>query len=251
MKYFELAPFDLHLNAETIITALRNGDSAEGNDVNTQGADEGHAHMTATQMTATHVAALTSSGKTASSAWASRSALRGDRHHRLGLLRLQSHRADAVAMAEYRKLAEEAVANQQELRTSSPAERARPGGRAAHARRGMGAPRPGGPAGAPTPSVPRRLPWPPPSRPVSRSSTRSRCGSPCPAERLARTTSAGTSSSRLAAVRHRLHRDGDRRRIPDHAGRYPAAGRGGEIAAPLPSAPGCGVLADRPGAASR
>ena len=30
--------------------------------------------------------------------------------------RLQSHRADAVAMANYRKLAEEAVANQQELR---------------------------------------------------------------------------------------------------------------------------------------
>jgi hypothetical protein len=30
--------------------------------------------------------------------------------------RLQSHRADAVAMAEYRKLAEEAVANQHELR---------------------------------------------------------------------------------------------------------------------------------------
>lgn len=30
--------------------------------------------------------------------------------------RLQSHRADAVAMAQYRKLAEEAVANQQELR---------------------------------------------------------------------------------------------------------------------------------------
>ena len=29
---------------------------------------------------------------------------------------LQSHRADAVAMANYRKLAEEAVANQQELR---------------------------------------------------------------------------------------------------------------------------------------
>jgi predicted transcriptional regulator len=40
MKYFELAPFDLHLNAETIITALRNGNSAEGNDVNTQGADQ-------------------------------------------------------------------------------------------------------------------------------------------------------------------------------------------------------------------
>src|ERR1700729_3983641 len=38
MKYFELAPFDLHVNAETIITALRNGRSAEGNDVNTQGA---------------------------------------------------------------------------------------------------------------------------------------------------------------------------------------------------------------------
>ena len=38
MKYFELAPFDLHLNAETIITALRDG-SAERNDVNTQGAD--------------------------------------------------------------------------------------------------------------------------------------------------------------------------------------------------------------------
>ncbi len=31
--------------------------------------------------------------------------------------RLQAHRADAVAMADYRKLAEEAVANQQELRT--------------------------------------------------------------------------------------------------------------------------------------
>jgi predicted negative regulator of RcsB-dependent stress response len=30
--------------------------------------------------------------------------------------RLQRHRADAVAMARYRKLAEEAVANQQELR---------------------------------------------------------------------------------------------------------------------------------------
>jgi hypothetical protein len=30
--------------------------------------------------------------------------------------RLQSHRADAVAMAAYRKLAEDAVANQQELR---------------------------------------------------------------------------------------------------------------------------------------
>lgn len=31
--------------------------------------------------------------------------------------RLQAHRADAVAMAEYRKLAEQAVANQQELRS--------------------------------------------------------------------------------------------------------------------------------------
>lgn len=31
--------------------------------------------------------------------------------------RLQAHRADAVAMAEYRRLAEEAVANQHELRT--------------------------------------------------------------------------------------------------------------------------------------
>jgi predicted negative regulator of RcsB-dependent stress response len=31
--------------------------------------------------------------------------------------RLQAHRADAVAMAHYRKLAEEAVANQQELRS--------------------------------------------------------------------------------------------------------------------------------------
>ena len=31
--------------------------------------------------------------------------------------RLQSHRADAVAMANYRKLAEEAVANQAELRS--------------------------------------------------------------------------------------------------------------------------------------
>jgi hypothetical protein len=31
--------------------------------------------------------------------------------------RLQAHRADAVAMAHYRRLAEDAVANQQELRT--------------------------------------------------------------------------------------------------------------------------------------
>ena len=31
--------------------------------------------------------------------------------------RLQAHRTDAVAMADYRKLAEEAVFNQQELRT--------------------------------------------------------------------------------------------------------------------------------------
>jgi TPP-dependent 2-oxoacid decarboxylase len=31
--------------------------------------------------------------------------------------RLQRHRADAVAMASYRKLAEDAVANQQELRS--------------------------------------------------------------------------------------------------------------------------------------
>ena len=31
--------------------------------------------------------------------------------------RLQRHRADAVAMAAYRKLAEDAVANQQELRS--------------------------------------------------------------------------------------------------------------------------------------
>jgi DNA-binding transcriptional ArsR family regulator len=35
MKYFELAPFDLQLNAETIIAALRNG-SVEGDNVDTQ-----------------------------------------------------------------------------------------------------------------------------------------------------------------------------------------------------------------------
>jgi DNA-binding transcriptional ArsR family regulator len=35
MKYFELVPFDLHLNAETISTALREG-AAEGDDVNNQ-----------------------------------------------------------------------------------------------------------------------------------------------------------------------------------------------------------------------
>ena len=34
----------------------------------------------------------------------------------VGYFRLQRHRADAVAMAAYRKLAEEAVANQSELR---------------------------------------------------------------------------------------------------------------------------------------
>jgi DNA-binding transcriptional ArsR family regulator len=43
MKYFELAPFDLHLNAETIISALRDGSGAEGDDVDTQETDpEGH-----------------------------------------------------------------------------------------------------------------------------------------------------------------------------------------------------------------
>ncbi len=35
MKYFELAPFDLHLNAEMIIAALRDG-SAKGDDVDTR-----------------------------------------------------------------------------------------------------------------------------------------------------------------------------------------------------------------------
>jgi hypothetical protein len=35
----------------------------------------------------------------------------------VGYFRLQAHRTDAVAMAHYRKLAEDAVANQQELRT--------------------------------------------------------------------------------------------------------------------------------------
>ena len=38
MKYFELAPFDLHLNAETIIAALRNG-SVEGDNVETRETD--------------------------------------------------------------------------------------------------------------------------------------------------------------------------------------------------------------------
>src|ERR1700757_884991 len=38
MKYFELEPFDLHLNAETIITALHE-DGAEGDDVNQPGTD--------------------------------------------------------------------------------------------------------------------------------------------------------------------------------------------------------------------
>ncbi|MGD0926838.1 MAG: winged helix-turn-helix domain-containing protein [Streptosporangiaceae bacterium] len=36
MKYFELAPFDLHLNAETIISALRDGSGVEGDDVDTE-----------------------------------------------------------------------------------------------------------------------------------------------------------------------------------------------------------------------
>jgi hypothetical protein len=34
----------------------------------------------------------------------------------VGYFRLQAHRADAVAMANYRKLAEDAVANQEQLR---------------------------------------------------------------------------------------------------------------------------------------
>ena len=36
MKYFELAPFDLHLNAETIIAALHDNGGAKGDDVDTQ-----------------------------------------------------------------------------------------------------------------------------------------------------------------------------------------------------------------------
>jgi hypothetical protein len=75
--------------------------------------------MTATHVAAHHLASLTSSAEAgiliglgipfcicaaaAIIVWA--------------YFRLQAHRADAVAMAEYRKLAEEAVANQQELRT--------------------------------------------------------------------------------------------------------------------------------------
>jgi DNA-binding transcriptional ArsR family regulator len=38
MKYFELAPFDVHLNAETIISALRD-EGAEGGVVDTRGID--------------------------------------------------------------------------------------------------------------------------------------------------------------------------------------------------------------------
>ncbi len=39
MKYFELAPFDLRLNAETIISALGQ-DGAEGDDVDTRETDQ-------------------------------------------------------------------------------------------------------------------------------------------------------------------------------------------------------------------
>jgi DNA-binding transcriptional ArsR family regulator len=38
MKYFELAPFDLRLNAETIISALRDN-GVEGDDVDTRDTD--------------------------------------------------------------------------------------------------------------------------------------------------------------------------------------------------------------------
>jgi hypothetical protein len=51
--------------------------------------------------------------------------------------RLQAHRADAVAMASYRKLAEEAVANQQELRAELTKLTGGRGGREADAGRGM------------------------------------------------------------------------------------------------------------------
>jgi len=77
------------------------------------------AHLAAAHLAVTHLAALTSSAEAGIA---------------LGLgipfcicaaaaiivwsyFRLQRHRADAVAMAHYRKLAEEAVTNQQELRT--------------------------------------------------------------------------------------------------------------------------------------
>ena len=108
MKYFELAPFDLHLTAETIIMALRE-----------DGAVSWRQHEREHSMT--HVPALASGGANVTAISIS-----------VGLIfiigavisvvvwsyfGLQSHRADAVAMAEYRKLAEEAVANQQELRT--------------------------------------------------------------------------------------------------------------------------------------
>ncbi len=39
MKYFELAPFDLRLNAETIISAL-DQDGAEGDDMDTRETDQ-------------------------------------------------------------------------------------------------------------------------------------------------------------------------------------------------------------------
>ena len=114
MKYFELAPFDLHLNAETIISALRDG-SAEG-EVHHERGRRHHER----EHPMTHGPVLASGAKqTAISISVGIIFIIGAVIAVVvwSYFRLQSHRADAVAMAEYRKLAEEAVANQQELRT--------------------------------------------------------------------------------------------------------------------------------------
>ena len=136
MKYFELAPFDLRLNAETIITALHQRRRQTGR----RGHPSGRSGRRQPMMAA-HMAALTSERHRCGlpSAWASRSRSAGRSAVIVwSYFRLQAHRADAVAMAHYRKLAEEAVANQQELRDrAGQADRARAGGRAADAGRGM------------------------------------------------------------------------------------------------------------------
>ena len=145
--------------------------------------------------------------------------------------RLQSHRSDAVAMANYRKLAEEAVANQQELRDQLAK-------LTEHVQRGRAADAGGGLTMAPTASPsghgtgadgPRRAAAP--ATPGC-ACIATRCGC-CLGQHLARGLVPGRLRlhHRLAAVQRGAHHDRDGRLPRDHAGRHPAAGRGGGGAA--------------------
>ena len=126
MKYFALAPFDIRITAETITEAVASRPPTDASDrtepeprgpraraaeaAERHDNDESERQMTHVLASGTNYTAITIGlgipvaicAAVAVIVWS--------------YFRLQRHRADAVAMAHYRKLAEEAVANQQEMR---------------------------------------------------------------------------------------------------------------------------------------